>query len=662
MELNILLRGQSNAQLMGEYNGGARDMAEKVEALLGFDGINDKVRLQYSSTADTGKTVFSGTSFLTEWLKPDAAGADGWAIGRQEQSLLNFIGNLPDARKADPTAVVWLHSEYDSRDASLTPAEFASAVRFDAALVRQAYGKSAAELPYLFVSAIPYGQGTDQGHQAIRSAMEGLVADPAFNARIAARALDTDMDFQDITGDGKADFGGPHQSDDDGRQTADRIANALAQQWAPYAKPGSPLALAGGTIDDLGPQVIQATPVAANQLALTFGFDAAHGLAALDATAAGGVGWTVIGPDGTGLEATAASLAGPATLLLTFPGAVPEGALLHYGLGYGRLAAADGSGAGHAVYDDAGMPAWTAADGIAIGPAAPLPATAGLAASLAPDAAAVAGLAVGLREHAGGTYHSFAGLAAWGESGPLILAPGDWDAGWSSRIAVETIPEVALDLRAAGTLALDVLLLGVRGGVAALGEGGDTLTWVAQGDAAGPGDALVLRPGGGDDRIHLTAAGLSTLDDAGLAQAGAGYDSAYDGRNSTAELHLGAGAPTVTTEGAVRLLVFGGSGWATVTGGSQGDLFSIGSGGGNFTGGAGADHWFVQPGAGHAYIGDFAPGEDALTFVGRAAAGLTVAAATEAGLAGLVVTDAAAGGSVFLAGVGALAADQFVIA
>ena len=148
MELNILLRGQSNAFLMGEYNGGAQAMATKVETLLGFDGVTDKVSLEYSSRSETANTVFSGTSFLKDWLNAkDGDWQNGWTVDELEQSLLTFVGNLSAAQKAEPTAVVWLHSEYDSGNSGLTPAEFESAVRFDAALVRQAFGQPAAACP-----------------------------------------------------------------------------------------------------------------------------------------------------------------------------------------------------------------------------------------------------------------------------------------------------------------------------------------------------------------------------------------------------------------------------------------------------------------------------------------------------------------------------------
>jgi hypothetical protein len=369
VNLNVLLRGQSNAFYLGEFNGGAQAMIRRVEALLGFDGVNDRVTLQYASGPDGNVTVAGGTGFLNDWLEPrNGNWNNGWQVDRLEQSLLNFIGDLGGAQKAQPTAVVWLHSEYDSRRTDLTPAEWESAVRFDASLVRDAYGQSAASLPYLFVSAIPYFLGTDQGHQAIRIGMENLAADPGFNARIAARALDTDMSLDDLDNNPqRVDYGGPHQSFTDGTQTGERIALSLAQTWAQYAKPGSPVAQAGGAVNDLGPQVVAAGLAGANQVAVQVGFDAAQNLRALDADAAAGVGWSAIGNGaGTRVEATSAQLTGTDTLLLTFGSPLPANAKLYYGYGYGRLDGDNGAGQGNAVYDNAGMPIWVAARGLAV--------------------------------------------------------------------------------------------------------------------------------------------------------------------------------------------------------------------------------------------------------------------------------------------------------
>lgn len=369
MNLNVLLRGQSNAALLGNIHGS--EITSQVQSLLGFDGVNDRVSLEFAYDTPDSSTAYSGTSFLTQWLTPAAGG--GWQVGDLEQSLLNFINAIPAAQKAEPTAVVWLHSEFDSTLTDLTPAYWESAVRYDAALVRAAFGQSAAALPYLFVSAIPFGSGNDASHQAIRIGMEELAADPTFNAGIAARAQDADMSFDDEDGNpATPDYGGWHQSFFDAQTTATRIALSLAEEWAAYAKPGSPVALAGGNIDNLGPHVVQATVSAPNQLMLKVQFDAAGSLAPLDAAAAQGVGWTIIGPDGTAVDGSAAALVtgAPDTMYVSFNGPIPAGGRLYYGYGVGRLAAADGSGEGHAVYDNAGLPIWVDAHGLAIGGAA----------------------------------------------------------------------------------------------------------------------------------------------------------------------------------------------------------------------------------------------------------------------------------------------------
>ncbi|HYZ33656.1 MAG TPA: hypothetical protein VE684_15405, partial [Crenalkalicoccus sp.] len=366
-ELNALIRGQSNALYLIEGNGwaGYGEIVGRVQQLLGFDGVHDTVHLEYAAGASNGQnTVNSGTAFLTDWLHAtNGDWTQGWQTAGPEQGLLDYIHALPAAQRTEPTAVVWLHNEYDSKDWALTPQEWASAVRYDAALVRQAFGQSAAQLPYLFVSAIPYW-GTDTGHQAIRQGMEDLAADRGFNAGIAARALDLDMSRDDTDGNwSTTDYGGPHMSDADAIQTADRIALSLAQQWAQYAKPGSPVALAGGELDNLGPQVVQASVAAPNQLALTVAFDAASRLAALDGAAAAGTGWSV--DTGAGwVNGTAARVTGADTLLVTFDGRVAPGETLFYGYGYGRLAGPDGSGEGHAVYDDHGLPVWVPAAGV----------------------------------------------------------------------------------------------------------------------------------------------------------------------------------------------------------------------------------------------------------------------------------------------------------
>ena len=265
----------------------------------------------------------------------------------------------------------------------------------------------------------------------------------------------------------------------------------------------------------------------------------------------------------------------------------------------------------------------------------------------------------GTLAYAGAPYQTFESKAEWGSLGGVLFTPVSWDASWSSHLAFDNLPQVLLDLQAAGAVPLDVLLVSARGGSVVLGNGSDHVTWVAHSDTAGDGNLLRIQANGGGDVIHLTAAGLSGLDG---VDNGSRYDAAYDGRNSVAEVHLGSGADRVTTEGAVTLVTYGGTGVATVQGGSQADAFVMGSGGGTYTGGAGADHWFFSAGAGSTTITDFATGEDWLSFAGITAGQVVIQATTQGGVAGLAITFDAAGDTVFLAGVTALGAGDLVFA
>ena len=106
----------------------------------------------------------------------------------------------------------------------------------------------------------------------------------------------------------------------------------------------------------------------------------------------------------------------------------------------------------------------------------------------------------------------------------------------------------------------------------------------------------------------------------------------------------------------------GGAGFATATGGKANDVFYAGTGGGDFTGGAGRDTFVFERNDGHVTVEDFTSGTDRLKFVGLTKADVHTAAATEAGVAGLLVTYDSAGDSVFLAHVTKIAASDMLFA
>ncbi|WP_135466280.1 carbohydrate-binding domain-containing protein [Crenalkalicoccus roseus] len=390
MELNVLIRGQSNALLFAQHAGWAAPtaMRKEIEKLLGFDGVTNRV-VVHVDWGDSTSTVHSGTSFLKEWMRKDASGQ--WVAGDLTKSLLGYIAHdMTAAQRANPTAVFWLHSESDSTIHGLSAADWAAAVRADAALVRQALGQSAETVPYMFVSAHPYW-GNGAAHQAIRLGMETLAADAGFNGHIAARALDLDIDNDDYDGNpATREYGGSHISASDAMVIAARAARSIAEAFAQYALPDSPMALAGGDIANLGPKVVAARPVGARTLEIDVEHDGAAAFAKLHPDAAKGVGWSVHVPGGKTLYATSATILDGDTLRVTFDGDLPAGGMLHYGYGYGRLASDGGPGQGRAVYDSAGLPIWTPASGVAIAASAttPPPAKGGavLSAGTGPDA------------------------------------------------------------------------------------------------------------------------------------------------------------------------------------------------------------------------------------------------------------------------------------
>ena len=367
MELQILIRGQSNAILFAESERYAAigRLTSEVQRLLGFDGVADAVQVIYDRGGDQRGTAHGGTAFLGEWMQ---AGPDGaWSQTSIGAGLLRSAAELKSPA-APTTSVLWLHSEYDSLDPKLDAGQWMAAVRQDAAVLRSALGGDAASIPYHFVSAHPFGSGTPEGHQTIRVGMEALAADPAFNARIAARALDIDASLDDLDGNwSTVDYGGPHITPDDALLIAGRAARTIAEDWAAYAKPGSPVSLAGGDFADVGPRVVAAERTGADTLRLLVAQDQGGAFAPLDPEAARGLGWTASGPGSAAVAAVSAVVQGPHTIDLAFSGPLPgAGGVLHYGRGYGRLADAGEPGRGNAITDQSGLPIWTPAAGVAI--------------------------------------------------------------------------------------------------------------------------------------------------------------------------------------------------------------------------------------------------------------------------------------------------------
>ena len=366
IELNVLIRGQSNAVLLGSNAQGvyARTIVRTAQAMLGFDGTTQRINLIFEAN-DSTATAFNGTSLLRQWLSPaNGDWHNGWTASTYENGLLAKLASLSATQRAEPTATIWLHNESDSQSyvaPDLTAAEWASAVRFDAGLVRAALGQTAATTPYLFVDAIPSPTGVPLFLQDIDQGMQTLAADPGFNASIAAYSLDVDMG---TAATGSLPYGGAHLNGADLTQLANRLGASVAEAFASYALPGSAVTLAGGDVANTGPQVTGALLSSSRTMVLTLALDHGSALQALDAAAATGLGWSVQTAKGF-VTATAASLV-DGSLTLTFASDVHLGDTLYYGYGASRLAATDNTGEHHAVYDGNNLPIWTSAYGVTL--------------------------------------------------------------------------------------------------------------------------------------------------------------------------------------------------------------------------------------------------------------------------------------------------------
>ncbi len=207
MDLNVLIRGQSNALLFAD-RGGAAALERGLEARLGVD-----VHLLHEWGTDSS-TIHSGTAFMD------------WDTDGQQASLLRHVRGLPADLRDNPTATVWMHNEYDQGDWGLTAGAWLDEVRADAALVRAALGQGAGTTPYTFVP-IRYPYGGNFG--AIGEGMAALDADPAFNAAISWAAQSLTMD-----GDGFPDSS--HMGDADAAKLGDDLAEAMAETLRPLAQ------------------------------------------------------------------------------------------------------------------------------------------------------------------------------------------------------------------------------------------------------------------------------------------------------------------------------------------------------------------------------------------------------------------------------------------
>jgi hypothetical protein len=203
LDLNVLLRGQSNALLFADF-GGAWEMERQLEQKLG-GGVD--IHLVYQWGDGGGRnTINSGSAFMA------------WDTDGKQAGFMSYLDGLPEDLQDNPTITLWMHNEDEMKNNPAT-ADWVGEVRTDAAMVRDALGQGAPTTPYLF-TWVPYNYG--QGTANVQAGMRELAADASFNADLALDAMGG------IAMDGDGYPNSSHMGRGDAQVVAGRLADALA--------------------------------------------------------------------------------------------------------------------------------------------------------------------------------------------------------------------------------------------------------------------------------------------------------------------------------------------------------------------------------------------------------------------------------------------------
>ena len=164
--------------------------------------------------------------------------------------------------------------------------------------------------------------------------------------------------------------------------------------------------------------------------------------------------------------------------------------------------------------------------------------------------------------------------SAWNDQVKLVTdAPTSWDASYGHNLLFANFVDVELDFRAAGATGLNVLAEGAQHGNIALGDGNNSVTWVAHSSAnAGSNNVMTIVTGAGNDSIHLTAAAFSSADEPFAW--GNDWNKDYDGHASIAQVSTGAGNDTILVD-AGQAIIDAGAGDDTVAWNNLSSRFTV---------------------------------------------------------------------------------------
>lgn len=268
------------------------------------------------------------------------------------------------------------------------------------------------------------------------------------------------------------------------------------------------------------------------------------------------------------------------------------------------------------------------------GPAIPL---AAIAASVTTDPAAIAGE----------TFQRVENTKAWNTFKNISVTEAGLDDGASGRLFIGNFVDVRIDLATAGEGGFALLVIGAKRGLIRTAEGGgaDMITLVSHSNEGIWSNLMVIETFGGDDRIDISTAALSQLDDVMLAGVGGAngalWNAAYDGSFSRYVIEAGDGDDIVTIRGLGEAIVHGGDGDDVIRGGGGDDWLDGGAGTDVLVGGDGDDTFVLRLGEIlDDVISDFSRegpgGRDTILFLGFGEAAMLMLIDAASGLYGIM--------------------------
>jgi hypothetical protein len=299
--INLIGIGQSNAEY---FQADAEiQFEEAVRYHLGALGVNLLIGSnRWPSSAGNIGTVFGGIPLYDTngglYLTDPGTGASPttWAIGNAGTTVNSYIAAMASDYGEDIVGAWFYYSEADSTRNYTEKATYAAAVERYASIFRAATGKPAAQVPFIGISALPFGGGVwptatpAPGVEMVREAISDISSDAAQNFWVTLPNT-TAVFGRGAAPDGSGGDNG-HVDVADNVRHAQLAGPTVARALIASGAADAGVALPAGIPTLGGPHIVSAQRQTASTILITVAHDAGTDIK-LPGNAAIGAGWTV---------------------------------------------------------------------------------------------------------------------------------------------------------------------------------------------------------------------------------------------------------------------------------------------------------------------------------------------------------------------------------